>query len=52
MTWIRPDEAAALLRVTLVNVRVLAHRHQWRRKRQGRTVLYHLNDVADTPRQT
>lgn len=48
MTWLRPDEAAAALGVTIPTVRVIAHRHSWRRIRIGIAVVYHLDDVADT----
>lgn len=46
--WVRADEAAAALKTTIANVRVLAHRHGWRRIRLGKEVAYHLDDVADT----
>lgn len=46
--WVRADEAAAALKTTIANVRVLAHRHGWRRIRLGRHVAYHLDDIADT----
>lgn len=46
--WVRADEAAAALKTTIANVRVLAHRHGWRRIRLGREVAYHLDDIADT----
>lgn len=48
MTWVRPDEAATALRVTIANVKVIAHRERWRRIRLGKEVAYHLDDVADT----
>lgn len=48
MTWVRADEAATALGVSIVNVRVIAHRDGWRRIRLGRQVAYHLDDVADS----
>lgn len=43
--WLRPDEAAAWLRTSVGNTRVLAHRLQWRRRWIGRNVEYHIDDV-------
>lgn len=45
--WLRADEAAAYLRTTVANVWVIAHRREWRTVKQGRTVTYHIDDVAD-----
>ena len=52
-TWLRPDEAAALIatastRPTLATIHVIAHRDHWRRLKIGRHVAYHLDDVTDT----
>ena len=41
-------EAAYWLGTTLENVRVLAHRDHWRRRRLGRHVWYALDDVTKT----
>ena len=45
--WLRADEAAAYLRTTYANVRVLAHRRGWRTQKSGRVTRYHLDDVAE-----
>lgn len=43
--WLRPDEAAAWLRTSVGNIRVLAHRGRWRRQWTGSQVAYHIDDV-------
>ena len=43
--WLRPDEAAAFLRTSEGNVRVVAHRLAWHRRRVGRGVRYRFEDV-------
>lgn len=48
MKWMRADEAAAWLGVSLATLRVLAHRERWRRIRIGREVAYRADDVDDT----
>ncbi len=54
VTYIRPSEVVRWYRdfarqdITLINVRVLAHRHHWRRMKRGHNVYYHLDDIHDT----
>lgn len=53
MTWLRPDEAIAAFaecgqQPTRAALRVIAHRHHWRRVKVGRETLYDLDDVTDT----
>lgn len=49
--WLLPDEAAAALRITTAHAHVLAHREGWRKRRRGRMVWYHVDDVAETERR-
>lgn len=45
--WLRPDEAALWLNVSLDNLRVIAHRRRWRRVYPDNSVAYHIEDVRD-----
>lgn len=47
VTWLRPDEAAVALGVTVPHVRVIAHRRKWRKAGRGREIGYWLDDVAE-----
>jgi len=43
--WLRPDEAAYMLGITIGNVRVLAHRRKWQRQRDPDGIRYLYDDV-------
>lgn len=43
--WLRPQEAAVLLGVTMGNVRTIAHRKRWRSLRVGNESAYRYDDV-------
>lgn len=47
MTWLRPDEAATALGVTVQHVRVIAHRKRWRKTGRGRQIGYWIDDVTE-----
>lgn len=47
--WLPPAAAALLLGVKVNYVHQLAHRRNWRRKREGRVVLYWTDDVIAEP---
>lgn len=47
-TWIRADEAAVLLGVSVSHVHVIAHRHGWRRCGSGRATRYTLDAALAT----
>ena len=49
--WLRPDEAAAWLGVSVPAVHVLAHRREWERRGKGREVRY-LFDAVVAERDT
>lgn len=44
--WLRPDEAAAWLGISVGNLRVLAHRRKWRRQMTQGRIAYHIDDVG------
>lgn len=50
LRWITGDEAALLLSTSEGNIRVLAHRLKWQRRRTGRRVAYLLDDVLEAAR--
>lgn len=45
--WLRSDDAALWLNVSLGNLRVIATRRQWRRIHDGGVVAYWFDDVAE-----
>lgn len=49
MRWLTSEEAALWLGgISIGNVRVLAHRDQWRRRRVGVRMQYALDDITQT----
>lgn len=48
VTWLRPDEAAKWLEVSVRTVYVVAHREGWRKAGAGSTTRYALDDVGAT----